>query len=499
MAGLIKNQILKHLSKFAKNLSPDQIHLSALKGEGELKNLELNEEVLTELLELPSWLRLSGATCNRVAVRIHWTKLKSVPIHLSLDEVRVEVETCEDLRTMTGNQKGMAASYASGGAYGFADKVLDGITLTVNSVILTLKSHAFIASFQMSRIVLESKSPTWQKVDLRMTRVKDTDRGELLIFKELSWQTVRIEAKSTMSEDLTPLRLITNQARCRITIKKKLADCAVLGCRLVLIMEDLLWVLTDDQLKAALHFADSLTGLLKRATEEMQKIKGARKLESLSENQGQTSKDKIKKRGQTANVAEKVFARYDVVETSYHFYSDRIDLHLCDDPGGKGRSCHPDLSGGGAFQVSLSQLQLDFYPYHLASGDRSAWIRYQQDTSVHTGWLEDSLKHFQTTLLDSVAVCEAAVNTFSNNASGRGGAGHGHAPLSRANVAAQLPPSISLPSNINKGDNITDVLVTQFRKLMTTNFVVRLNNFTMWKVSTSKVKTSPKEFLSGTH
>jgi hypothetical protein len=75
----------------------------------------------------------------------------------------------------------------------------------------------------MSRIVLESKSPTWQKVDLRMTRVKDTDRGELLIFKELSWQTVRIEAKSTMSEDLTPLRLITNQARCRITIKKKLA------------------------------------------------------------------------------------------------------------------------------------------------------------------------------------------------------------------------------------------------------------------------------------
>ena len=28
-------------------------------------------------------------------------------------------------------------------------------------------------------------------------------------------------------------------------------------------------------------------------------------------------------------------------------------------------------------QVSLSQLQVDFYPYHLASGDRAAWIRYQ--------------------------------------------------------------------------------------------------------------------------
>ena len=37
---------------------------------------------------------------------------------------------------------------------------------------------------------------------------------------------------------------------------------------------------------------------------------------------------------QSACVSAKVFARYDVVETSYHFYSDRIDLHLCDDPGG---------------------------------------------------------------------------------------------------------------------------------------------------------------------
>ena len=45
MAGLIKNQILKHLSKFVKNLSPSQISLSALRGEGELTNLELNVEV----------------------------------------------------------------------------------------------------------------------------------------------------------------------------------------------------------------------------------------------------------------------------------------------------------------------------------------------------------------------------------------------------------------------------------------------------------------------
>lgn len=56
-----------------------------------------------------------------------------------------------------------------------------------------------------------------------MTRLKDPARVQLLIFKELSWQTVRIEAKSTKDRNLTPLRLLTNQARCRITIKKRLS------------------------------------------------------------------------------------------------------------------------------------------------------------------------------------------------------------------------------------------------------------------------------------
>jgi hypothetical protein len=68
--------------RFTKNLSADKINLSTFKGEGELSNLELDEDVLTELLELPSWLRLTNAWCNRVSFRIQWTKLKSVPIFL---------------------------------------------------------------------------------------------------------------------------------------------------------------------------------------------------------------------------------------------------------------------------------------------------------------------------------------------------------------------------------------------------------------------------------
>lgn len=68
--------------RFTKNLSPDKINVSTFRGEGDLSNLQLDENVLTELLELPSWIRLTSAWCNHVSFRITWTKLKSVPIIL---------------------------------------------------------------------------------------------------------------------------------------------------------------------------------------------------------------------------------------------------------------------------------------------------------------------------------------------------------------------------------------------------------------------------------
>lgn len=52
-----------------------------------------------------------------------------------------------------------------------------------------------------------------------------------------------------------------------------------MGSRLVIILDDLLWVLTDSQLKAALHFLDSLGGLVQKATQITRKAKAARKLE----------------------------------------------------------------------------------------------------------------------------------------------------------------------------------------------------------------------------
>lgn len=130
---------------------------------------------------------------------------------------------------------------------------------------------------------MESKSPVWKRCDLRMTRLKDSSKGQLLIFKELEWQTVRMEARSTENTELsTCLRLITNRARCRIIMKKRISDSLLLGSCLTLISDDLIWVLTDSQLNAALHFLSSLAGLVQQATEQTRVRKAARKLEVIN-------------------------------------------------------------------------------------------------------------------------------------------------------------------------------------------------------------------------
>uniref|UniRef100_A0A3F2Z136 Chorein_N domain-containing protein n=1 Tax=Anopheles minimus TaxID=112268 RepID=A0A3F2Z136_9DIPT len=512
MVSIIKNQLLKHLSRYTKNLSPDKVNLSAFRGEGELSNLQLDENVLTELLELPAWLRLTSAWCNHVSFRISWTKLKSTPIMLTLDEVNITIETCEIARSGTPTA-GLSSLAVPQGKYSFIHKVIDGITIAVNTVNVNLKSPAFTASVQMSRIRVESRTPKWLLGDLRVTRLKDPARGMILIFKELSWQTVRIEASSTQDLSLTPLRLLTNQARCRITIKKRLTDCSIVASRLVLILDDLLWVLTDSQLKAALHFADSLTGLIKASTNVVQRVKAQKKLETLPEYQAQLDQSKKVPDTQQLSAAQRYFNINDVRETSYHFFSQCIDLHLCDDAG-VGRSSHPNLTDGGALQISVQGFQIDYYPYHLAKADRSHWPKYREASIPPALWLEQSLNTFREAILNlsqpnrppQHASLERTTNFGQQQAppaSSSAAMGHQRGGSTAGTNGTNLPAAAqSIPGTPNSGSSHSTVLpmkkhvLDNLAKLMCACVVMKIEEFTLYRVTTSGNKQKPKEFVS---
>ncbi|KAK7878404.1 hypothetical protein WMY93_031034 [Mugilogobius chulae] len=352
MAGLFKKQILKHLSRFTKNLSPDKINLSTLKGEGQLSNLELDEEVLQNMLDLPTWLAVTRVYCNKAAIRIQWTKLKTSPICLFLDKVEVEMRTCEEPRPPNGPSP--IALTAGQSEYGFAEKVVEGMSIRINSI-------------------------TIKRSDLRYTRISDPKRGEVLTFKEINWQSLRIEADAIEGdeEDLgsTPLRLITNQGRIRIALKRRIKDCNVLASKLFFILDDLLWVLTDSQLKAIIHYAKSLSSSYVTWMHSFW-------TDSTSASTG------------SPNSMSQLFDLYDVKESSYHTFISRLDLHICSDSSSVDED-EPLPGSQGSMQITFKKLGFDFYPIHRLADGCKHWERHNAAMEAQAQWTGKLLQDFQ--------------------------------------------------------------------------------------------------------
>ncbi|XP_066866058.1 bridge-like lipid transfer protein family member 3B isoform X10 [Kogia breviceps] len=484
MAGLIKKQILKHLSRFTKNLSPDKINLSTLKGEGELKNLELDEEVLQNMLDLPTWLAINKVFCNKASIRIPWTKLKTHPICLSLDKVIMEMSTCEEPRNPNGPSPIATASGQS--EYGFAEKVVEGITVSVNSIVIRIGAKAFNASFELSQLRIYSVNANWEHGDLRFARIQDPQRGEVLTFKEINWQMIRIEADATQSSHLeimcAPVRLITNQSKIRVTLKRRLKDCNVIATKLVLMLDDLLWVLTDSQLKAMVQYAKSLSEAIEKSTEQRKSM--APEPTQISTVAPSTQQVKTP---QTSNAPDlndaivKLFSDFDVKETSHHLVISHLDLHICDDIHAKEKESNRRITGG-AMQLSFTQLTIDYYPYHKAGDSCNHWMYFSDATKIKNGWANELLHEFEC----NVEMLKQAVKDHDV----------GSPPKSPTHASPQHTQTEK--DSTLKGTSKTPTVLPQSKvKLMSSSVVVRLADFNIYQVSTAEqCRSSPKSMIS---
>lgn len=61
--------------------------------------------------------------------------------------------------------------------YSFAEKVVEGITVSVNSIVIRIGAKAFNASFELSQLRIYSVNANWEPGDLRFTRIQDPQRG----------------------------------------------------------------------------------------------------------------------------------------------------------------------------------------------------------------------------------------------------------------------------------------------------------------------------------
>uniref|UniRef100_A0A671L4H0 UHRF1-binding protein 1-like n=1 Tax=Sinocyclocheilus anshuiensis TaxID=1608454 RepID=A0A671L4H0_9TELE len=459
------------MKKFAKNLSPDKINLSTLKGEGQLTNLELDEEVLQNMLDLPTWLAINKVFCNKAAIRIPWTKLKTHPITLSLDKVIMEMSTCDEPRPPNGPSPIATASGQS--EYGFAEKVVEGISLSVNSIVIRISAKAFNASFELSQLQVYSVNTSWATGDLRYTRILDPTRGEILTFKEVSWQMIRIEADAIQNTEhevvSAPIRLITNQSKIRVSLKRRIKDCNVIASKLILILDDLLWVLTDSQLKAMVQYATSLSEAMEKSVCVTPAPPSAQQVRT---QQASATAD------QSASMA-RLFNAYDVRETSHHLQITHLDLHICDDTNAKDRGttyahiilltpkCVIEFDGG-AMQLSFNSISVDYYPYHKAGETCMHWMHYGEATKSRETWARSLLDEFKSNL-----------EMLKNAVSGQTQSSPQHGKISTSSSTSFSPPP---PPRT---------------QLMSSSIVLRMADFSIYQVSTAdQSRSSPQSMIS---
>uniref|UniRef100_A0A673A465 Uncharacterized protein n=1 Tax=Sphaeramia orbicularis TaxID=375764 RepID=A0A673A465_9TELE len=461
--------------RFAKNLSPDKINLSTLKGEGQLTNLELDEEVLQSLLDLPTWLAINRVGCNKAAIRIPWTKLKTHPISLTLDKVVMEMSTCDEPRPPNGPSPIATASGQS--EYGFAEKVVEGMSLSINSIVIRISAKAFNASFELSQLQVYSVNTSWNMSDLRFTRIQDPQRGEILTFKEISWQMIRIEADAIQSAEhemlSAPIRLITNQSKIRVTLKRRIKDCNVVASKLILVLDDLLWVLTDSQLKAMVQYAKSLSEAMEKSAQQRKSMATEDQVSSAPPSAQQVRTQQASTAADQSATMAKLFSAYDVCETSHHLQITHLDLHICDDIHAKDKVINKRITGG-AMQLSFSSITLDYYPFHRAGDSCAHWMHYSEATKTREGWARNLLDEFKS----NVEMLKSAVRDQQGPTTTHSSPQH---ELSGDCLSPSVPPPPQTPKT----------------HLMSSSVVLRMADFSIYQVSTAdQRRSSPKTMIS---
>ncbi|XP_062338595.1 UHRF1-binding protein 1-like [Osmerus eperlanus] len=409
---------------------------------------------------------------HKAAIRIPWTKLKTHPISLTLDKVVMEMSTCDEPRPPNGPSPIATASGQS--EYGFAEKVVEGMSLSINSIVIRISAKAFNASFELSQLQVYSVNTSWSASDLKFTRIQDPQRGEILTFKEISWQMIRIEADAIQSGEhevlSAPIRLITNQSKIRVTLKRRMKDCNVVASKLVLILDDLLWVLTDSQLKAMVQYAKSLSEAMERSAQQRKSMSTEDQDSSAPPSAQQVRTQQAAAAADQGASMARLFSDNDVCETSHHLQITHLDLHICDDIHAKEKVVNKRITGG-AMQLSFSLITLDYYPSHRAGDSCVHWMHYSEATKAREGWARSLLEEFRSNV--------EMLKTAMRDQQGPTHTSPQHGKISTSSSSAFTPPQ---PPRT---------------QLMSSSIVLRIADFSIYQVSTAdQRRSSPRTMVS---
>ncbi|OWA52541.1 UHRF1-binding protein 1-like [Hypsibius exemplaris] len=414
MTSFIKTQIANQLGRFIKNFERDQLKLSLTKGRFELTDLEFDEVLLTDLIELPTWMRISKVTCNRLYVKIGWRKIQHLPLHIHLDEVKVKLETCPELRTPHPVSV-MSMPDMPEMKYRLPHKIIDGAYLTMNSLKISFTSELMRAEVQLLELRTYPSLPEWEETDdIAKGRLKNSDMDETLIFRQLDYTSLKLELFSVGENetDSSPIHLITSAGNARLICKRRLSDATLLNMKVDMLLEQIQLTLSETEMKSTVDFVKNIMKLVDASSQQTRIRKAQRKYvakqdnnkalkEFLKKHIGEEYSEQTEKRPHFKDARARYYMRHAIWETSQHFLIKSVDLTIVHDnrlPESFMEYRQQARYANASISFHIGNIRADVYPFHLVAEGNTSWLTSHHIVPGSDEWINALLGGYRREL-----------------------------------------------------------------------------------------------------
>lgn len=178
--------ILSYVSKYVKNIRPEDSQLSLWGGDAVFSNLDLRLEALEQELRLP--FRLVNGHIHELRIHVPWTKLTSEPVVITINTIECVLRLGESSASSSsssvsstpsttrfrrvssaraispdGGSSSQALAQPPGGYLGgLLQRVLHNITIVLNNVILKYAEEDLVLSLNVKAVEVASADASWQ-------------------------------------------------------------------------------------------------------------------------------------------------------------------------------------------------------------------------------------------------------------------------------------------------------------------------------------------------
>ena len=294
----------------------------------------------------------------------------------------------------------------SSGSYGIIDKAIDGMTIEIRSVQLRFTDPAFSANLSITEISIRSvPPPKRQASSLKDMFLKLKQEDVVLFYKTLTMHSLRIEGWGTSETDqplgdpTLQLRLVMNETEVNLAVKRHIADTSVQFVKVVAHLGDLMWILTQSQLRSLSRFAQSLTETALKTfhqeREQQSSMHRSKMPMAAAGSKPATDRAALFEGTNLSHVTrwlqqiyqegKKLMPEWEVIQHSIHLLTRDVNIQLCSDI-----STEDDVTLSshitGSTLLHVENLEIDVYPDQRAGTGRCHWRRRNDVIDSHLSW-----------------------------------------------------------------------------------------------------------------